>query len=216
MRFNADDGQWHWVEQDLSEYQGQRVEFEFSPAGNAPLAVAKIVESDHQPTDPLTGRFNPLVLQACSVPGVVSVEALARSYQGLFSAIADDLASDKIVGSRDADARAAPGRLAGAPSRLVQRRRLFRPGNTSPPPRARPPTGEAELIKQVKTESRTAPAMFDGNGVDENVLVRGVAKNTGDLVPRRFLEAIAGADQSPYPADSSGRLRLAHDILSTG
>ena len=73
---------------------------------------------------------------------------------------------------------------------------------------------QAELLKQVKIDSRTAPAAFDGNGVDESILVRGVAKNTGDLVPRRFLEAIAGNAQSAYPADSSGRLRLARDILS--
>ncbi len=41
-----------------------------------------------------------------------------------------------------------------------------------------------------------------------------MAKNTGDLVPRRFLQAIAGNAQPSYPAGSSGRLRLARDILS--
>jgi hypothetical protein len=55
--------------------------------------------------------------------------------------------------------------------------------------------------------------MWDGNGVDENVLIRGVAKNAGDVVPRRFLEAIAGADQKPYPAAGSGRLQLVAAML---
>jgi hypothetical protein len=213
MRFNGDDTHWRWIEQDLSEYQGQRVEFEFSPAGDAPLAVAKIVESDDPPTDALTGRFSPLVLAACSAAGVGSVESLARSYQSLFSAIADDLAGDKVLGSPDADAKAP---LADW---LVRHPDLF--SDADSPARQRLAAAvreaadqQAELIKQVKTESRTAPATFDGNGVDENVLVRGVAKNTGDLVPRRFLEAIAGNSQSPYPAGSSGRLRLARDILS--
>ena len=95
-RFSADDTHWRWVEQDLSEYQGQRVEFEFSPAGSAPLAVAKIVESDHPPSDALAGQFNLLVLDACSAEGVGSVESLALAYQNLFSAIADDLGGDKV------------------------------------------------------------------------------------------------------------------------
>jgi len=212
-RFNGDETHWRWIEQDLSEYEGQRVEFEFSPAGNAPLAVAKIVESDHPPIDLPSNRLNSLVLDACSGAGVGSVQSLALAYQGLFACVADDLARDKVLGSPDADARAP---LADW---LVRHPDLFSDADSPARQRlaaaVRDAAGrQAELLKQVKTESRTAPAMFDGNGVDENVLVRGVAKNTGDLVPRRFLEAIAGSTQSPYPAGSSGRLRLARDILS--
>ena len=212
-RFKADDTRWRWIEHDLSDYPGQRVEFEFSPAGNEPLAVAKIVEADQQPVDPLTDRYDPLVLNACSAADVQSVEALAHAYQCLLAGIADDLAGDKILGVADADARAPladwlvrhPDRFSDADS--PARRRLDAAVRQAI-------DQQSELLKQVKAESRTAPAMLDGNGVDENVLVRGVAKNTGDLVPRRFLEAIAGRSQSPYPAVSSGRLRLAADILS--
>jgi hypothetical protein len=212
-RFNADDTHWRWIQQDLTEYPGQRVEFEFSPAGNEPLAVAKIVDSEEQPSDPLTDPRNRLVLDACSSASVRSVESLAGSYQALFAGIAEDLAGDKVLGAPDADARAP---LADW---LVRHPDLFSDGDSPARRNLAAALREAigrqeELLRQVKSESRTAPAAFDGNGVDENVLVRGVAKNTGDLVPRRFLEAIAGSVQPPYPANSSGRLRLARDILS--
>ncbi len=57
-----------------------------------------------------------------------------------------------------------------------------------------------------------APALADGTGEDEHVAIRGSYKTPGDLVPRRFLEAIAGADQ-PAPASGSGRLELARRMV---
>lgn len=55
-------------------------------------------------------------------------------------------------------------------------------------------------------------ALAEGNGVDEPVFVRGNPKNHGPVVPRRFLEAIAGTDQAPVGA-GSGRLALAGQVL---
>ena len=65
----------------------------------------------------------------------------------------------------------------------------------------------ATLAAEIKS-SPVAMAMLDGTGVDEHVLIRGNHKTPGDLAPRRFLEAIAGADQPPI-ASGSGRLELA-------
>jgi hypothetical protein len=56
-------------------------------------------------------------------------------------------------------------------------------------------------------------AAADGTGVNERVFIRGNYKTPGDEVHRRFLEAIAGADQ-PLPAEGSGRLELAQRMLS--
>jgi cytochrome c553 len=55
------------------------------------------------------------------------------------------------------------------------------------------------------------PGMADGTGLDERVFVRGNPKNLGPSVPRRFLEAIGGADQ-PIFKQGSGRLELARRI----
>jgi mono/diheme cytochrome c family protein len=57
-----------------------------------------------------------------------------------------------------------------------------------------------------------APAIADGTGEDERVHIRGSSKNLGDVVPRRFLEVLAGADQ-PSPSLGSGRLELARRMV---
>ena len=58
-----------------------------------------------------------------------------------------------------------------------------------------------------------AMAMFDGTPIDEHVLIRGNSTSPGELVPRRFLEAIAGRDQ-PLITAGSGRLELAERVLA--
>src|SRR5262249_61936880 len=70
---------------------------------------------------------------------------------------------------------------------------------------------QCKLSGQIQTESRLAPAMLDGVGVDEHVFLRGSHKTPGPLVPRRFLEALAG----PGPltnSPGSGRLELARQM----
>jgi len=57
----------------------------------------------------------------------------------------------------------------------------------------------------------TVPSMADGTGLDEHVFIRGAYKNPGPLVPRRFLEAIAGTNQPPIAA-GCGRLELARHV----
>lgn len=59
---------------------------------------------------------------------------------------------------------------------------------------------------------RKALAMTDGTGEDDRVHVRGNANKFGDVVPRRFLEAVAGLDQRT-PVRGSGRLELARRIV---
>jgi hypothetical protein len=61
-----------------------------------------------------------------------------------------------------------------------------------------------------------APAILDGNGVDQFVLLKGSAARPGELSPRRFLEAIDGPRQPAWPAGSSGRMQLADRVLDPG
>ena len=70
---------------------------------------------------------------------------------------------------------------------------------------------EAKLLARIKTESRLALAMLDGNGVDEHVFIRGSPKAPGERVPRRFLEALAGPEPLAV-AHGSGRLELARQM----
>jgi cytochrome c553 len=54
-------------------------------------------------------------------------------------------------------------------------------------------------------EPRRVLAAADGEGVDEHVFLRGSHKNLGDVVPRGFLQAIAGPS---VPSDAPGSRRL--------
>ena len=72
-----------------------------------------------------------------------------------------------------------------------------------------------ERYKQVEAripEPTLALAITDGTARDEPVHVRGSHKTLGDVVPRRFLEAIAGCEQ-PAPERGSGRLELARRLV---
>jgi cytochrome c553 len=69
------------------------------------------------------------------------------------------------------------------------------------------------ILADVKLESATAPAILDGNGIDQYVLLKGSAARRGELSPRRFLEAIDGPGQPQWPSQSSGRRELADRVL---
>jgi hypothetical protein len=71
----------------------------------------------------------------------------------------------------------------------------------------------AAVFAKAKLESATAPAILDGNGVDQFVLLKGSAARPGSVSPRRFLEAIDGAGQPAWPGGSSGRRELADRVL---
>jgi hypothetical protein len=87
------------------------------------------------------------------------------------------------------------------------------------PGQARPLAGDVEkwideeekLAAKVVWESRLAPALLDGTGVDEHVFVRGNPRTPGEVVPRRLLEALAGPVPLP-PGRGSGRLEFAAQL----
>lgn len=68
-----------------------------------------------------------------------------------------------------------------------------------------------QLGKQIVRRSRVAPAMMDGTGEDERILIRGNSSKPGAVEPRHFLTAVSG--DSPLAITSgSGRLELADRI----
>jgi hypothetical protein len=202
-----------WIEHDLSVYAGRRVHVEFSPrpaeeigAGESGLlSVAMLVEAD-QPPGPLERPHDGL-LQALAEQNPATADGIAGAYQQAFLDAAERFGAGALDASNDLSSDAA---LADW---------LFsRPELTSAPESAeraallavaQPILDEqAALAASLPRTSALAPAMLDGSGVDECVLLRGNPKTPGETVPRRFLEALAGADQPP-PAHGSGRLELA-------
>lgn len=68
-----------------------------------------------------------------------------------------------------------------------------------------------KLSAQIVHQSRLAPAMMDGTGEDDHVLIRGNSSKPGKQEPRHFLTAISG-DEPMRIHSGSGRLELAEHI----
>src|SRR5262249_19193450 len=77
----------------------------------------------------------------------------------------------------------------------------------------------AEVLREMRKREDSIPeraraiGMIEGTGVDENVFIRGNHKTPGEPVPRRFLEALGGSEQTRY-TEGSGRLELARCITA--
>lgn len=83
-------------------------------------------------------------------------------------------------------------------------------------PGALPARASADLAEWVRLENnlvepRRSSALVEGTGLDEKVFVRGNPKTPGELVSRRFLEALGGTAKPPM-REGSGRLDLARHM----
>jgi hypothetical protein len=91
---------------------------------------------------------------------------------------------------------------------------MVRAGLVSNAPDASPKV--AELVKEYREvekdiqPGRVVAGMADLDGFDHPVYRRGDFRSVGDMVPRRYLEALASPDMSP--GSNSGRLQLAEEI----
>jgi len=230
--FKHDDTNWHWVAHGLDLYQGHRLHVEFSPVDDAPCTIAMVVQSDEQPK-PLEPNWNWIyesiardesmaqILAACQKKFREAANLLARVNGPHPTASESSLPSNTIA----TGSKASTAELAHLADWIVTHRPLFSGSNFERPP-ASLRDAEAELAKQVQWESTLAPAMLDGNGVDEYLLVRGNSNTPKEHVSRRFLEAFHGGDRetasktsqesqpaTPAARPGSGRLELANEIL---
>ncbi len=71
--------------------------------------------------------------------------------------------------------------------------------------------GEFQHLEAALPEPARVPSLVDGSGLDETVFIRGNHKTPGEIVPRRFLEALGGSAQAAF-REGSGRLALARAV----
>lgn len=206
------DGQFQWVEHDLSGYLGKRLHVEFTPrdpdknSSDAihPLAIRAVVQADQPPPPPRdTAR---LLGQALAIDRPTP-EAVAKAYQALFADLIERMTQNSLDQTPPPDA----ARLANW---MLDRRPLFRPDLQDDTPDvcaadARDYLARREtIVSRIQVESACAPAMLEGSGVDEELLIRGNARTPGGKVPRRFLQVLGG-DSDGSVGQGSGRLELA-------
>ena len=199
--------QWQWVEHNLSTYPGHRTHVEFTPAGPGEFAVAMVVQ-----TDPKAAKTKPVAdsrLATALGDGAESPEKIASSLQGVFLSLLEQLKGSQLAAEPDAEEAALSDWLA-------MNIDLFCAPNSP----AREAFDQAiqplaqqrdEQIAQIRANSKTAPAMLDGNGTSEFFLPRGSPKFPGEPIPRRFLEALSSGQQPDY-GSGSGRLQLARQM----
>lgn len=77
-------------------------------------------------------------------------------------------------------------------------------------PSASPLVAEYRRLEEAIVVPTRVPGLEETQGRDQHLFTRGNHKQPGELVPRRFLEAI---DATPYRTTQSGRLQLAADLL---
>jgi hypothetical protein len=207
--WKADGDRWQWVEHTLTAYEGHRVHVEFTPKGDEPLAIAMVVQSDERPS--LPDESSSVLFAALNDPSVKTPEALADATQRAMVSACEQMGAAANATSPDA------GQFAVLADWLVKNVNLFCPPG-SPARKTWDDAAksfvarQAEVISRIRPDSRTAPAIMEGSGFDEFVLVRGSSKLPGKQVPRRFLEAIGGPAQ-PVVAAGSGRLALAQRMI---
>ncbi|MCU0875445.1 MAG: DUF1549 domain-containing protein, partial [Pirellulaceae bacterium] len=167
--WNDDSGRWQWVEHSLGAYRGHRVHVEFTPRDDGDFAVAQVVCSADRPPPP--EQTNPLVLEALADARDQAPESVAAA----LGRVCEQAARDVRDGRTDQPGSAALAgwlfrHLDALTAGLDQERanqvasaREFR-------------AAQAALARQIQRETATAPAMFEGSGVDEVFLVRGSTK----------------------------------------
>ena len=195
-------GQWQWVGLDLSAYKDHRIHLEFTATGTSDFALGMVVQSKGAPAS--LERPNTLVTALLSAP---SPEAMAQAYQQMFTGVLAGLATDKMIGSETAVDQAKLANWSLQHPELVCT-------DLKPLAKAAEPflAEQAQLIAQLKTASRLALAIQDGSGENEHVFIRGSHKAPGEMVPRRFLEALSS--KQPIQSSGSGRLELAQQITA--
>jgi hypothetical protein len=198
-----DTGRWEWIKHDLTSYKGHRAHIEIVPEGAGNCEVAMVAESDEKPALPSGYAHAPLEsLAAFSGEPAAALQALLTETAAALEK--GTLANTPALASLANWVFASTDLLCppGSPERMQLART------------ARPLIERHEaLAKSFRPESQVATAMFDGTGADEFLLKRGSPKTPLAQVPRRFLEAIAGAEPLNVKG-TSGRRELAEMIAA--
>jgi len=214
-RWTNGNDQWHWVTHDLSTYPGHQVHVEFSPGKRSKdptgsFALMAVVEADTPP--PLPAFHHRRLLDSLIAHSETGdSRQLAAIYQQFF------LDSWRQFQTQSSKQNAAATEIAHTVKWMMGYSRLFEVGDK----KKRQPVYKVyknflsrrdETVARLKQDSRLAMAMWDGSGVDENLLIRGNHRTSGKTVPRRFIQAI-NREERPVESPGSGRLQLAQQMV---
>ncbi|MBT5928498.1 MAG: DUF1549 domain-containing protein, partial [Verrucomicrobia bacterium] len=187
-----------WVTHSLDDYQGHRVHLEFGPVDDRAIEILKVVDSITQPATPIQATWpNPENLDGMDSSkswAPIFKEILRNTAQAISTGDVSKLPHGPII----AQWMMNHGDLLGIQNALKTTYTAYKKESN-------------DLRNRVQWKSRTAVAWLDGNGVDEQILLRGKPHNKGDLAPRALPEAWPTSRPLSDP-NSSGRLELAKQL----
>ena len=194
-------GKWQWIAHDLNAYRDHRLHFEFT-AESGDFAVATVAQGNAAPSlDEPPSEWLVRALEKETTP-----EGLASAYRDQFKALIGKWKADTLT--TDSDAMD----LSGLATWAIRNPQLFGFDEKSIRDVAQPFIDqETKLRARIKTQSRLAPAIQDGSAENERVFIRGSHRTPGEVVPRRFLEALTGV--KGIESSGSGRLELAQQMI---
>ena len=201
--------QQQWIKLPLEYWEGDQIHVELTTAADHPvLADTKAARSwfgvsavalskTGEPAPAGDWEFTAPILSAHADRELTTITTLATAYtvaaRGSVGAWRDGRVSDAQALLLDHLVRA--GLLRNDPADL---------------PAAQPLLTAYRTLESTLREPTRAPGVIETGAVDQPLFKGGNHKQPGELVPRRFLEAI---DAKPYSSVESGRRSLAEDLL---
>jgi len=200
---------WRWAKLDMSYWKGDDLYLELETAQDAPIPAAgedrswfgvrEVFVTNKGFTPPAPDVFDRLgtLLDASDAPPVQSLTDLQQRYQNAVSSAIRNWQNETLTDSQ--------ALLLDA---CLQESLL--PNTFSALPTLQPLVERYRKLEAEIAVPKRVPGLDESIGRDQPLMVRGDHKNPGEVIPRRFLEAI---DATPYQTPLSGRLQLAEDVL---
>jgi hypothetical protein len=187
-----------WVTHDLSPYIGHRAHVEFGPIDNEALEILMVVDSAKTP------EWIPKPPLWFPVEGQNDLSSVVAEFIQLVNRAVELFANDQLV-DHPLEANIVDWLL-----------RSVNPLSSGPDPLIHDYVqASVSLKKKVRWQSLTAVTWMDGNGVDDNLLIRGEVKRPAEEVSRGLPTAFPG-QVSIRDQTGSGRLELARQLTDSG
>jgi hypothetical protein len=203
--------QMQWYAQDVSKWVGHNAYIELLDSGDGFVAIDRVLFSDEGPPTERPSAVSKWILGERDLD---SPARIAHSYSRLVEKSLTNWAVAKPQATAMHE-RAAEGQLLhwflannadNTPSHMLA---VSGPGLQN---KLKVIAEEKAKLESAIRYSRKVMAMADGTPEDDRVHLRGSPHKFGDVVPRRFLEALTGPEQ-PAPVTGSGRLELARRMV---
>jgi hypothetical protein len=197
LTFKVDtNGAMQWHSQSVEKYRDHRAHIEIIDAGDGFVAVDEICFASSSTSPTPDDSATRLIL---AQHNVASTETLAKAY--------GDLLAQSLLDWREGKPSAGAEFVRWAIAHQLL------PGSDVVQAQLADLAKQAAAIDTALPDPLKVVAIADGSAEDQPVHIRGNYKTPGEVVPRRLLEAIAGAEQ-PALSHGSGRLELAERMLS--